>query len=187
MRLFLGLSLPDDVRAAVVAARSGLALDTRDFRLVREEALHVTIRFFGEVDTPRSTALGAAWRAAAKGTGPIPLTLEGFGVYPHPSRTRVVWLAVRDRSPDEALSGLARRIDAEAGDNGLGSEQRPFSPHVTIARARERARPRLKAHPEGREVAQFVADRLVLFSSRLDRGGARYVEESSYSLVGDDA
>jgi len=153
------------------------------WRFAREEGLHITVRFLGEVDPSRRAVLDAAWREAARGTGPLVLRLGRPAVFPPKGRPRVVWLNVEDESSDGSLARLAARLDQASRSAGLSGEDRPFAAHVTLARARRGARVAAPAVLGLGDLGTFVADRVVLFRSELGPGGSRYHEEASYALA----
>ena len=179
MREFLALPLPEEVRRAGGAVAARLA-EIEGWRATREEGLHVTLRFLGEVDPARHRALGASWRAAAEGTGPLRLRLGGFLFLPSPARARVCAIVLVDETPGEALAALADRVERAARVLGFKTEPRPFAPHVTVARARPAVRASMPPPAVGGNALDFVADRLVLFSSELKPGGSLYAELESY-------
>jgi len=183
MRAFLAIPLPEDVRRAAAASRDLLA--TEGWRFVRDEGLHVTIRFLGEVEPSRLAASDPAWREAAAGMGPLALRLKGASVFPAKRRPRVLWLGLEDETPDRSLARLAFRMERAARAQGFPPEERPFAAHVTLARARSAARVVLPPVARIGDCGAFVAKRVVLFRSELDRGGSRYHEEASYPLAGE--
>jgi len=183
MRAFLAVPLPESLRRAAVATRPVLAPRGDGWRFVHEEGLHLTLRFLGEVDPARNAVLDAAWRQAVAGTGPIALRLRGAGLFPATGRPRILWLGVDDETPGASLAALAGRLELAAREHGFPPEPRPFTAHVTLARARGGAR--VDRPPVDRigDFGAFVAERLVLYRSELDRGGSRYHEEASYPLA----
>ena len=180
-RLFLAIPLPAPLARLAIETRARLVTDPSSWRLTREEGLHATLRFLGEV-TPEVEARGdRSWRDAARGTGAIPLVLAGAGAFPTARRPRVLWLGLQDRGPGGALAALAGRVERASRGLGFPPETRPFSPHVTLARARPGARA-APITPLPDELGSFVADRIVLFRSETGPGGARYHEQASYPL-----
>jgi 2'-5' RNA ligase len=183
MRLFLAIPLPDTVRRQASAVRSRLALPASAWRFAREDGLHITVRFLGDVAPIDHEASEDSWRAAAAGTGTIAVRVHGARVAPVTGRPRVVWLAVQDESEDGSLARLAGRVEQAARARGFPKETRPFAAHVTLARARRGAR---VARPDVTAVADlggFLADRLVLFRSESEAGGSRYQELASYPFA----
>jgi 2'-5' RNA ligase len=184
MREFLALPLPDDLRRAAAQACRAPGVPAGDWRWVREEGLHVTIRFLGEVDPSRGGMLDAAWREAASGVGPIDLRVAGLEALPSSSRPRVVGLRIVDATPDGRLARLAARVEDAARARGFAPEHRAFNPHVTLARARRGVRVVWPRAVSGDALGAFVAESLVLYASKLGPGGSRYRELASYPLAG---
>lgn len=182
MREFLAIPLPEPVRRKTGDLARALDLPADRFRLTTEDGLHVTVRFLGEVDPARAAGLDEAWRAAAGGTGSLTLRVAGVSAAPSRARPRVVWLNVHDESGDPRLAPLARRLEQAAREHGFAPETREFTGHVTIARARHGVRPRPLDLAQDVDLGTFVADRLVLFRSRLGPGGSTYEELASYPL-----
>lgn len=186
MRAFLALPVPDALRRAARDAFEALGVARLGWRFVREEGVHLTIRFLGEVDPARAAVLDAAWREAASSTGRLSLRVAGAGVFPNPRRPRAAWIGVEDRSPGGALAGLAARVERAARAQGFAPEQRPFAPHVTLARARDGARTIPSLERLG-VLGDFVAEHLVLYRSDLAPAGARYRELARFALGGGPA
>ena len=182
MREFLAIALPDDLRAAAGRAARSLAREEDGWRLTREEGLHVTIRFLGKVEGSRQRTLEAAFRLAAAGTGPLRLRLCGASVLPSGRDPRVLALLLLDDTAEGALALLADRIEQAARAEGFAAEPRRFFGHVTVARARSRARAVIPAVDRIGELGAFVTDRLILFCSEPDRGASRYREIASFPL-----
>lgn len=100
---------------------------------VRADALHLTLKFLGDVDDARASELRVALEQAAGGGEPRPVTvhIEGFGVFPDSRRPRVVWAGV---APDPSLELLQHRVEHAFAPLGFPTEGRPFRPHVTLGR-----------------------------------------------------
>jgi 2'-5' RNA ligase len=182
MRQFLAIPLPEGLRRIAAATRGDLVGRDRGWRLTREEGLHVTIRFLGEVDPSRHEALHAAWREAARGVGVLSLRVRGAAVFPSLLRPRVLVLRVDDGREGAALRRLADRIERAAREHGFPPASRPSDAHVTLARARRGTRVTSPAVDGVGDLGSFLAERLVLFRSELTAGGSRYSEEGSYAL-----
>ena len=183
MRDFLAIPLPDRLRLAAAASTDVLAPRGDGWRFVRQEGLHLTLRFLGEVDPSRRGVLDAAWREAVSGTGLLALRFRGAAFFPATGRPRVLWLGVEDETLDGSLALLAERIERAARAQGFPPEGRPFAAHVTLARARGDGR--VVRPPIARigDLGAFGADRVVLYRSEPDRGGSRYHEQASYPLI----
>lgn len=143
MRLFTAVDLPEPVRDAVHAAAAPLR-GTSGCRTVPAADLHVTVRFLGAVPGHRlprvCAAIGAAVARWARGGPPqIRLRCRGSGVFPDARRPRVIWAGVD--AGDRRAADLERAVSAELTPLGFPPEDRPWTPHVTVARVADPRRP----------------------------------------------
>jgi RNA 2',3'-cyclic 3'-phosphodiesterase len=182
LRLFFAVELAPAVRAAASAAgrRLARALDDAgglDVRWIPEDNLHVTLRFLGEVDASR---LGALHEVAIAPCGVTPFTIRvgGFGMFPPSGAPRVIWMGIM--SGADGLRALHADLSARLLPLGFEPERRAFSPHVTMARFRQRP-PRGAWQVARRAVAAQAVDAgaapveaVTLFRSRLSPRGAAY-------------
>ncbi|HUR76000.1 MAG TPA: RNA 2',3'-cyclic phosphodiesterase, partial [Sporichthya sp.] len=181
---------PDDaaeaVRSVVDAVRAeSLPEGARDVRWVRLDGLHLTLRFLGPTPDDRIDATSDAVRAVAEVTpGPIELQLGGAGTFPPHGRPRALWLGIVDGA--EAVGEVATQLDAALGSAGWPSEQRPFRPHLTLARSDGVAVGPLVAERLANAMAErripVLLDRLGLFESVTGGGPARYVPVAVFPL-----
>lgn len=106
-----------------------------DFRWVAPEALHLTVKFLGDVDPARvGDAATAATAACNRQPGPVEWSLIGGGTFGGTYRARVVWIGVEE--PEGGVTRLHEALDAELAARGFPPERRRFAPHLTIARSR---------------------------------------------------
>ena len=161
LRLFLALRLPGDVLDALCAwGDAWLAAGRR----VPREHLHVTLAFLGHRPAGQLDAIVAALRAAAARARPFPLRAERY------RETRSVGMVVL-ADPTGAAAALAASLHERLETLGVyRREARPWLPHVTVLRFRER--PRLR--PPAPELGTFVPSDAAAYLSRLHRAGARY-------------
>jgi 2'-5' RNA ligase len=138
VRLFVALNLPEGIRQALWDATVPLRNRGLPVKWVRPDAIHLTLKFLGEVSDASEPELTAALGRAVAGSHPIPLAVGGFGAFPAVDRPRVIWAGL---APDPALELLAHRIEQELAPLGFPPEGRPFQPHVTLGRATRNARP----------------------------------------------
>jgi 2'-5' RNA ligase len=163
LRLFLALRLPDPVLDALVAWSEAELAGAG--RIVPRDHLHVTLAFLGRRPAGELEDIVDALRAAATGTQELgPLDVRSW------RETRSVGMVVLGDP-----SGLATRLAADLHERleALGvyrPEARPWLPHVTVLRFRER--PRLR--PALPELGAFAPSDAAAFLSRLHPAGARY-------------
>src|ERR1039458_2056675 len=83
-RLFIAVTIPEEVKAKIAEAQSELrrALPERSVRWTKREQFHLTLRFLGNVDAPRVEALEEALRAACRGFSALWLSARGIGFFP---------------------------------------------------------------------------------------------------------
>jgi len=179
-RLFVAASPPDAVRrrigALVEALRAAAGPAAAGLRFAPLENVHATLQFLGAVPEERVAGVAAAVSAAASSAHPLALEVRGAGGFPTARRPRVVWLGLAgDVAP---LAALAAELGRRLGPLGFPPEDRPFSPHLTIARARHpRGASGLGAALASLAAAEPVPWRvgaLVLVESRLGPRGPRY-------------
>ena len=161
LRLFLALQLPSEV-LDIVADWQARRLEPG--RLVPREHLHVTLAFLGSRPGSELSAIVDALRSSVDGVGELPLA---------PSRwreTRSVGMVVLD-DPTGGATALAERLHARLAALGVYQrEARPWFPHLTVLRFRER--PRLRPALPG--TGTFVPSGVAAYLSRLHPTGARY-------------
>lgn len=129
MRLFFGLSLPDEIRA-VTAQCAREALKVIPGRYAPHENHHITLAFLGEVGEERLTDAHAVLAQCAAGFPAPKLTLNGFA---HFGRAQNGILILRINS-EPALDMLHERLVEALDEAGLPADPGPFSPHITLAR-----------------------------------------------------
>jgi 2'-5' RNA ligase len=187
LRLFAAVELAEDARRAA-AAHAALLRETLPpgarVGWERAEKLHLTLKFFGGVEPGRAGALAEALARCAAGVRPFALCLEGAGVFPAPARPSVIWLGLSD--PSGELARLHARIEDECAAANFPRDQRPFHPHVTLARVRSATRETRSLARQHLEHAfapvAFEVSEITLMSSRLAPGGSVYTPLSRHAL-----
>ena len=146
--------------------------------------LHLTVRFIGEVDDAQAAAIGAALGPSLEVPG-FELGFEGAGAFPSRGAPRVLWAGISQGL--EALKVLEREVSTRLATCGIAREDRPYAPHLTLARVREGARLRVAPLFEGLADSSFgtmPVDAITLFHSRLSPRGPTYVPVQRTSLHG---
>jgi RNA 2',3'-cyclic 3'-phosphodiesterase len=174
MRAFIAIDLPDALHAALAKAQQDFCGACHDARWTRPDGIHLTLKFLGEISDAQTKQVVEALAAI----GPfLPLTVEvtGFGFFPQATRPRVFWAGV---AAPPALVEFARRIETSMEKIGFAREDRPYSPHLTLARFQvPRPQPALEAAVAGQgaiSLGKFEASEFFLFESKLSPQGAQY-------------
>jgi 2'-5' RNA ligase len=170
-RLFCALRLPDAAAAGIAAWQ---ALELRGGRIVPPHHLHVTLAFLGGRPAGELPAIAAALRAAAVGAGEIRLHVRGY------RETRSVGMLTFDDEGGRATALAERLHDRLEALAVYRREARPWLPHVTVLRFRER--PRLTPAPP--DLGEVVPSDAAVFISRLRPGGAEYDALETAALGG---
>ena len=183
MRLFLAVDLPDSLRRALGDLQSRLRSKVMGWRWVRPEAIHLTVRFLGEVSEEEDAGHRAAWRRAAASCPRVRFSVGGTGVFPPRGAPRILWAGVRALDPPDGLIRLAEAVEQAARAQGFRPETRPFRPHLTVARAERRGHSESPPESDRGALGEIEAREIVLFRSRLDPRGARYTRLDAFPLM----
>lgn len=176
MRLFLAINLTPDVRRDVASATASLRETVPELAWVREDLLHLTLKFLGEQPEEIVARLQPVLEAVANRHRPLPIALSGIGAFPNFRRARVVWLGV---GQDPRLELLHHDVEVECERLGFEIEGRPFRPHLTLARVREplaveRARELSRIAKRIGYQTEFIVHSIDLMRSDLSAEGPSY-------------
>ncbi|HJV36809.1 RNA 2',3'-cyclic phosphodiesterase [Geomonas sp.] len=178
IRLFVAIDLPDPVKAPL----HGLSRELPHASWVKLEQLHLTLRFIGEVSKQTLSAIADALQRVRFAR--FPLTLCGVGHFPPRSHPRVLWVGMEGCGP---LIALQQEVELALIDAGIPPEERPFSPHITLARLKETAPSAVlqfeKSHA-ALSCPTFEVGEFILYSSVLTRQGAIHTREAVYPCTG---
>ena len=191
-RLFVGVPLPveaaSEIEGVVEDVRAmPLSAGARDVRWVRLDGLHLTLRFLGPTPAERidGTAEAVA-KAARSASGPFEIELAGAGSFPAGRRPRTLWIGLA--AGIGSLTDLARSTQEALEEAGWPPEDRPFRPHLTVARSDGVASGALVADRLRGAMADHrivcTIDAVGLFESITGGGPARYVPVALYRLGG---
>ncbi|MEI6486573.1 MAG: RNA 2',3'-cyclic phosphodiesterase [Sphingomonadales bacterium] len=164
MRLFVGLELPEPVKAGLLAVMGGVA----GARWQTAAQLHLTLRFIGEVDRHQAADIAAA--LGRVNMRPFTAELGDPGLFEHRGRIDTLWVGVR---PAAAVAALAKAVNAALAGVGVPPEPRAFVPHITLARSRGMIAATAWP-PEPVPALPWLVDGFSLFESSLGKDGSRY-------------
>jgi 2'-5' RNA ligase len=133
-RLFIAVDTPASVRPALIEARDRLRAVRTNVSWDRDEKLHCTLKFLGEIRNEGVPGVLRTLEEVGKAGSPLTLTYEGLGCFPNRRDPRVIWAGIRET--DGRLEALARSIDAAMVLHGVEKEKRAFHPHVTLGRVK---------------------------------------------------
>lgn len=179
MRSFLAVDPPREIIDAIVTIQDRLRKAIQgDIRWVRPQGIHLTLKFFGTISESDVANISRVVEDTTSTIAPFTLGIKRVGAFPDVKRPRVLWLGM-DGDVD-ILIRLQKEVDAELHKYGFEKEDRPFRPHLTLARIKD---PRgliglakIMEKRENYEAGSFSAAGLNLFKSELTPKGAVYTK-----------
>lgn len=185
VRAFVAVTPDAAALAAVEVWRREVADAVDGVRWVPASQWHVTLRFLGETPAAAVEGLVEGLGHLAARCSPFPAVLRGAGVFPPRGEPRVLWVGVE---ADEALRSLRDGVEAVVRSLGFPEEERPFLPHLTLARAGAGgslagARPRV-AGVRDRVWGRWEVRGFTLFRSELRPAGAVHRPLAQFNLGG---
>ncbi len=134
MRVFIAFPLPAELKAKLSSLQQEFRRLPLEATWVREAGFHVTLKFLGEVEPTQIPPIVACMIDTAHYYPPFELALIGVGVFPHESRPRVLWVGIQDETG--VLAQLQHALEERLTQIGYGTEDRPFTAHLTLARVK---------------------------------------------------
>lgn len=176
MRLFIAIELPDEIKRHLGGMRTGIP----GSRWVPLEQIHLTLAFLGEVDDATLDLLTGA--LATIKTPAFNLCFSGTGCFPGRRRPRVLWVGLE---PEPLLNSLASLVREAVLACNIPQADRPFSPHITLARLKFPASHEVEAFLDQtpKQVLPTVCVReFTLFQSILTSQGALHTPVKTFRL-----
>src|SRR6266404_1828347 len=196
MRIFIGIDLDPELRARIERFLEGVEGFAPDARWVRPESLHITLKFIGEQPPDRVEVITERLRRIESGAFEIRAARYGF--FPTAKAPRVFWIGIH---AGPQLPELAEKIDMATAQLGIPREDRPFNPHLTLARA---GAGRRSGAPKGRkgdgpnatfavlekrlaamgelDFGKMTAREFILYQSQLSPKGSKYTKLQRFAL-----
>ncbi|MBI3323854.1 MAG: RNA 2',3'-cyclic phosphodiesterase [Candidatus Omnitrophica bacterium] len=176
MRTFIAIELPPALRAHLAQLQADLRRGGADVKWVREDQLHVTLRFLGEITETQRQAVEGVLRDVAADMAAFEARLSHVGAFPSISSPRVIWVGVGEGG--QTMMQLAQAIETALAGVGVPKEERPFEAHMTLGRVRSLRHlaqliDRLK-QPAWTPPTAFTVDHITLFHSALSSAGPTY-------------
>src|SRR5215469_14764483 len=193
MRLFIALDIDHSIRERIARFLEGVRNFAPDARWMREESLHVTLKFIGELAEEKVEAIKQSLSTVTGSAGDI--QFRGYGFFPTPKSARVFWIGM-ESGPE--LATLAAAIDETMPALGIAKEERAFTPHLTLARAGGRSgSPHRQKEDRPSRVFQVLQNRLAtlptpdfgsmtaneffLYQSQLSPKGSKYTKIARFA------
>jgi RNA 2',3'-cyclic 3'-phosphodiesterase len=171
MRAFLAFEVPRQVKDHVRNIAGKMARSVDGVKWVREEGIHITLKFFGEIERERALQFRDALQHIAGQYSSFEASLLGVDAFPDRRRARVI--VVKLEKGVDNLRSIFNDIEVSLSAMGIEREPRLFTPHLTLGRRKIPA-PLLERAIPPVEKGDFVLESLILFESVLTREGSIY-------------
>jgi 2'-5' RNA ligase len=194
MRIFIGIDLDSEVRVGISRFLEGVQGFAPDAKWVWPESLHLTLKFIGEQTPDQVEAITERLRRLE--SSPFEIRAGGYGFFPTAKAPRVFWIGIH---AGPQLAALAESVEAAVAELGIPQEDRPFSPHLTLARAGGRSgspkwrkddgpnavfavlEKRLASMGE-LDFGTMMAGEFILYQSQLSPEGSKYTKLHRFPL-----
>ncbi|HEY50874.1 MAG TPA: RNA 2',3'-cyclic phosphodiesterase [Dehalococcoidia bacterium] len=188
IRSFIAIELPDQVKTALAELQAGLQVERQPaVKWTDPYGIHLTLKFLGNILVSQISDIASVVEEAGRNLSPFSLEVKGLGVFPNFKRVRVVWIGVG--GDISQLKLLQQRIESNLVPLGFARESRQFTPHLTMARVKEKASPteqqrfgQLIADTRFETAHKFTVRSISLMRSQLTTEGAIYHQIGTVSL-----
>jgi len=144
LRTFLAIDLPSDMHKTIAQKQECLRRQLPHINWVKSENLHITLKFLGDTPEMKINDLKQVVQQAVKNISPFVITVRGFGVFPDKRAPRTIWTGID--SDQSALENLASQVESSVISLDFPKENKPFRPHLTLARIKK----------DNREIGQAI-------------------------------
>ena len=184
MRTFIAIDLDKEIKDALFALIDKLRERSQNIRWVRREAMHLTLKFLGEINKEKISEIENTLGKVVRNYQPFFLKIKGTGYFPPKKKNpRVLWTGVE---ADEVLTSLQQTLERELQKIGFPEEKREFHPHLTLGRVKmpssiQETVSELERHQES-VFGEMTVNKITFFQSILKPSGAEYNALSEYQL-----
>ena len=176
LRSFLAVELPGTIRKKIGEVQKDLKSSGADVRWVSPENIHLTLKFFGNVEESLIENIVKSIEGPVQDTPSFFLKVQGMGAFPNLKNPRVVWMGLQEGR--ERVIYIQQQLERVFEKMGFQPEDRPFHPHLTLGRVKSnRGKNELVRGMEGyreEELGNFQVEKIILFKSDLKPMGPIY-------------
>ena len=182
IRAFLAIDLDDDLKPKINRIiKEFKKIDTK-IKYVDLVNLHLTLKFFGDIDTDGLNLLEDAIQRTVNDFEPFDLKIKGCGAFPNNSHIKVIWVGIDD---DSIIKDLHDKLDKEFSKLGFDKD-RKFSSHLTIGRMKSaKNKNKVKSvieEYEDIEIGEMRVNSITLKKSTLTPSGPIYEDLKEFNL-----
>jgi 2'-5' RNA ligase len=176
IRTFVAVFPPPEVREALYNAAQNLPT-SRDFRLVGQEKVHLTLKFLGDIAENDLDKIKQALQPIRERHDPFEVSTSNFGAFPSARKARILWAGLEEGS--EQLRTVAENVENLLEPAGFERENRPYVPHLTLGRTRSR-RTTLDTSEISPPTLRFTVSGVDLVKSTPGKNGVIYSTIATY-------
>jgi 2'-5' RNA ligase len=186
IRSFLAIEIPREIQKKIEEVQEDLKSSHADVRWVNPEKIHLTLKFFGNIEESKIEPIVTSIGGPIQTTPPFLLKVRGVGAFPHLKNPRVIWMGLVDGK--EVLTHFQKQLEEALEKIGFAPEERAFHPHLTLGRmksskGREELIGRMEKLKE-EEFGNLQIEGVVLFRSDLRPTGPIYTPLKELKLGG---
>lgn len=183
MRTFIAVDLDKEIKSNLLSLLDKLKKKGENIKWIRQEGMHLTIKFIGEIKEEKISDIENILRKIAEGHKPFSLKINGTGFFPLERKNpRVLWAGVE---ADETLYSLQRQLESDLEKIGFPREKREFHPHLTLGRVKApsvgETISELQKYKES-TFGEMMVNKITFFQSILKPSGAEYIKLSEFQL-----
>ncbi|MCK4699156.1 MAG: RNA 2',3'-cyclic phosphodiesterase [Bacteroidales bacterium] len=182
-RTFIAVKIPATVK--LIELLKLLRVDMREDRIrwVNPEILHITLSFIGDTTEEQVNYISEQLEEIGSGYSSIELHFKELGVFRNIRKPRVFWIGMER---NELLENLQGEIEVMLRDYGINCENKPFSPHLTIARIKriddiDNLKYWLKKY-RGKTIQKTKIGEVIYYESKLTSNGPIYNSIKKFPL-----
>ena len=182
LRAFLAIDVDEDLKAKMYKIIKEFKQIDANIKYVDLENLHLTLKFFGDIDTEGIDLLSSKIAGVVSGFDKFSIKIKGCGAFPNTKRIKVIWFGIDE---DEIIKKLHDELDKEFVKLGFDKDKK-FSSHLTIGRMRNaKGKDKVKSTIEefGEvEIGEMTVERIILKKSTLTPQGPIYEDLEIFEL-----
>jgi 2'-5' RNA ligase len=182
-RTFIAVPISEETKNLLNTIRSEIPNLRMDVKLAKPKNSHITLKFLGDTEKELIPNIIENISETIREVREFEFICEGIGVFPNPSRPRVLWIGISEGA--DRISNLSSKIETSLTKLGFSKESREFHPHITVGRVRRNKR-------FVKELDQFLSfsfspivnnvDKIVYLESKLTKEGPIYTPISAFKL-----
>ena len=185
IRSFIAIDFPEETRKALEDIQKELKQCGAGVRWVKPGSIHLTLKFLGNIHPAQVEDIALAVAEEIRDDPPITLGAAGLGAFPSRRKPRVIWIGMEGEV--QRLTRIQTRVENALEPLGFVREKRPFRPHLTIGRVKDRCKLQalIDAMAELKipEFDSFDVTEIILYKSDLRPTGAIYTKLHRMSLA----